>query len=196
VLMIIEHSRESADPPSVAEIFKAAYDDPSGKEYWRLWLKHGSGAEVERLLTAHFVSECQDITAAGHPLGWSLEACCFVALRRYPSGPLTDRLKSIINDEEMSYLIAPSAHAFLVSELPVQMKKVPVRNVSEADLTRFLNETATLQHTKRPLLELARKKFLGLGLEVPDRLFDRVYRGLPPDQRRGRGDHNRTLKAR
>jgi hypothetical protein len=194
-LQIVEDSLHAREL-SVQEIFEAIYGDPAGQEYWRLGLKFASDAEVGKLLATHFRAENQDAAAAGHPYGWDWETCCGVALVRYPSGQPADRIRSIADDEELGYLVAPSAHAFLVRELPVQMKKVPVRNVSEADLTRFLNETATLQHTKRPLLELARKKFLGLGLEVPDRLFDRVYRGLPPDQRRGRGDHNRTLKAR
>jgi hypothetical protein len=53
VLRIIETSLEAGEPPcSVIEIFEAAYGDPSGKEYWRLWTKFGSGAEVGRRASA------------------------------------------------------------------------------------------------------------------------------------------------
>jgi hypothetical protein len=138
VLMIVERSRDAADPPSVAEIFEAAYGDQAGQEYWRLWLKFGSGAGVESLLVAHFVAENPEVAAAGHPLGRSWGACCAEALARYPSGELVDRLMSIAEDEELGYLIAPSARAFLVSGLPAQNGKR--RGPRPVQMTRVINQ--------------------------------------------------------
>jgi hypothetical protein len=122
VLMIVERSREAADPPSVAEIFEAAYGDQAGQEYWRLWLKFGSGAEVERLLVAHLSAETPDVAP---PPGWSWGPCCAVALARYPTGQLVDRIRSIAEDEELGHLVTPSAHAFLVSEITVAATNDP-----------------------------------------------------------------------
>jgi hypothetical protein len=186
VLMIIEHSRESAEPPSVAEIFEAAYGDPSGKEYWRLWLKHGAGAEVERLLTAHFVAECQDIAAAGHPLGWSWEACCVVALGSYPSGQLRDRLKSILDDEELAYLIPLSARAFVVSETTVatasdrRSLRVPERGKKTARL--LLNVTLALRDIDPTMdREAMRKAVEGkIGCTISLATLDRARKQARP----------------
>jgi hypothetical protein len=118
VLMIVEHSLQAAEPPSVAEIFEAAYGDPVGRDYWRLWLKYEQDeATVAKLLSTHFVAET---TAPSHPLGWSWEACCHAALGRYRSaGQMIDRIKSIVDDEELGYLIPPSVRAFIESELIV-----------------------------------------------------------------------------
>ena len=114
MLQIVEESLSASEPVSVAEIFEAAYRDQAGKDYWRLWLKYerNEGA-IGKLLAAHFRAENQDVAAAGHPYGWDWEACCRVALGRYPSGELADRLRAIICDEELGYLISPSVRAFL-----------------------------------------------------------------------------------
>jgi hypothetical protein len=52
---------------SVADIFEAVYGDAAGHEYWCLWLKRASGAEVERLLVAHWIAETPDV--APRPAG-------------------------------------------------------------------------------------------------------------------------------
>jgi hypothetical protein len=57
---------------SVREIFEGVYRDSGGRDYWHLWLKYGPETEVARLLTAHFVTECRELAAAGHPFGWKL----------------------------------------------------------------------------------------------------------------------------
>jgi hypothetical protein len=157
VLQIVEESRNGVDPPSVAEIFAEAYGDAAGRDYWRLWLKFGSAAEFERLLTAHFVAECRDLAAAGHPLGWSWSSCCAEALGRYPSGQLADRIRSIADDEELGYLVAPTARAFLIGELPSQTK-TPVRNVSEGELGRFL-KTLPKPTLKKTMQAAAKEHF-------------------------------------
>jgi hypothetical protein len=113
VLRIIEELPLSPEPISVGDIFEAVYGDPAGQEYWRLWLKFGSDAEVERLLVAHLSTEMPDVSP---PPGWSWGPCCAVALARYPSGQLVDRIRSIAEDEELGYLVAPSARAFLDSD--------------------------------------------------------------------------------
>jgi hypothetical protein len=136
-LRIVEDSRHAREL-SVPEIFEATYGHPAGQEYWSLWLTYEkSEAAVGKLLATHFSAENRDAAAAGHPFGWSWEACCGEALGRYPSGQLADRIRSIADDEELGYLVAPTARAFLVGELPSQTK-TPVRNVSEGDLGRFL----------------------------------------------------------
>jgi hypothetical protein len=124
VLRLVEESLSASAAVSVAEIFEAAYGDPTGKDYWRLWLRYEQSEDaIGKLLATHFRAENQDAAAAGHPFGWGWEGCCCQALGRYPSGEVVDRLRSIAEDEELGYLIAPSARAFLVSGLPAQNGK-------------------------------------------------------------------------
>jgi hypothetical protein len=123
VLRIVEELPKASEPISAAEIFEAAYDDAAGRGYWRLWLKHEQDeGPVAKLLATHFVAERAEnpdasAAIAAYPPIWSWEAQVVGALRRYPTGPLTDRLKSIAEDEEFGYLVAPSARAFLVGEM-------------------------------------------------------------------------------
>jgi hypothetical protein len=65
-------------------------------------------------------------------------------------------------------------------------------NVSESDLRAFLKTTATRQHTKPQLRKLATSKFP--GHRIPDRLFEKAYQALSAEQKRGPGDHARTLE--
>jgi hypothetical protein len=190
VLQIVEESRNAVDPPSVAEIFEEAYGDAAGSDYWRLWLKFGSAAEFERLLTAHFVVECRDLATAGHPLGWSWPACCAGALGRYPSGQLADRIRSIADDEELGYLVAPTARAFLVGELPSQTKT----NVNAILLKDYLKKTATPDHTQEALRILAEQAFP--DNHITDALFRSALQALPAEQKRPRGGHDRTMRLR
>jgi hypothetical protein len=182
VLRIIGASLEAVDPPSVAEIFEAAYGDSGGRDYWGLWLKFGSDdAAIARLIAAHFTTECRDLAAAGHPYRWSWDTCCGVALGRYPSGQLADRVRSIADDEELSYLISPSLHAFLVSESPVKIKRKPV---SEDKLKRFLM-TLPKPTLKDNMKAQATKHFF--PREFSSREFVNVYKLLPEECKIGQG---------
>jgi hypothetical protein len=112
VLRIVEQSLNAREPISVAEIFEAAYGDSAGREYWRLWLEYGGSEDAGALLATHYVAENRP---AAHPLGEVWGSYCSGALGRYPHGQLVDRIRSILGDEELGYLIAPSARAFLDS---------------------------------------------------------------------------------
>lgn len=61
-------------------------------------------------------------------------------------------------------------------------------------LSDFLNKTATVAHTKPQLLVLARQEFR--DHHITDLLFDKVYKKIPANQKRGRGDHARTLRLK
>jgi hypothetical protein len=67
-------------------------------------------------------------------------------------------------------------------------------NVSKSDLRDFLKKTATIQHTKPQLRELAGQAFPGRS--ITKGLFEAAYGALPPNQKRSRGDTGRRLKTR
>lgn len=124
VLEIIQKSLRKDEPPvcTVAEIFEAAYSDPTGQEYWRLWLTYGEPEKAAELLAAHFLLEAPDPAIIADYRGWSWHRLCSAALNRYPSGRLADRFRSVAGDEESAHLVAPSLRAFLAgaSEEPVE----------------------------------------------------------------------------
>jgi hypothetical protein len=199
VLMVIEHSLEAGEPPcSVAEIFEAAYGDQAGREYWRLWLKYESeeGA-VAKLLATHFVAESAERpdakgAIAANPAGWSWEAQCALALGRYPSGQLADRVRSIVDDEELGYVVAPSLRAFLVgSAVPVKMDVQ--RNVAAAELTKFL-KTMPKRTSKSEMQNAATDHFK--PRTIPTRLFTAAYKELPDEWKRQPGETDRTIARR
>jgi|ERR1700677_1890804 hypothetical protein len=66
------------------------------------------------------------------------------------------------------------------------------RNVSDSDLNKFLKKTATRQHTKPKLRELAEQEFT--GRRITDIRFNDAYKALPDEQKRSRGDTERTLR--
>jgi hypothetical protein len=141
VLRIVEESLSSPERCSVEDIFDAAYGDPSGRNYWRLWFKFGSEAEFRKLLAAHFVAEKREI-ADRLLYGRLPDGVCEIALQRYPSGTWTDRVRAIIEDEELDYLIAPSVRAFLQPEItiePTHRKRGPRESVTPRILREMRN---------------------------------------------------------
>jgi len=67
-------------------------------------------------------------------------------------------------------------------------------NVPDSDLRKFLNKTATKKHIKSELFKLAKETFPGHN--ISKQRFQDAYSALPSNQRRGRGDHEKTLNAR
>jgi hypothetical protein len=61
-------------------------------------------------------------------------------------------------------------------------------------LKDFLKKTATREHTKPELRELADQAFP--GHHITNLLFEKAYKALPADQKRKKGDTERTIMKR
>lgn len=72
---------------------------------------------------------------------------------------------------------------------------VPRSKVSKAALVRFLKDTASKQITRGELFERAKAHFAD-SHHVSDRDFRAAYRQVPQEQRRERGETNRTLNRK
>ncbi len=63
-----------------------------------------------------------------------------VALMRYPTGPMIDRIRSVAEDEEVCYLTPPSVRAFLQPEPTVestQRRRGPKESVTPRIVARM-----------------------------------------------------------
>ena len=217
----------SKPPCSEAEFFDWVYSEPTGAEYWRLWLRNGeSDEDVANLLaTHHFAQEAKplypEFTKAPLPLTREVatlhvaplirsretgfrtrQAECFAALAKYSSGGYRDRVEAIADDEEWKHLIPCSLRYFLthsganrtaLQDAAAAEAERSQRNVPRADLAEYLKKTATKQHTKPQLRELAQNHF-GARF-ITDSLFEAAYRGLPAAQRRSPGETRQKLAA-
>jgi hypothetical protein len=68
------------------------------------------------------------------------------------------------------------------------------RNVPEAEARAALARLAVGQKKKKDLKLQLKEQFP--GRDIPDRAFDALFKQLPQDQKRSRGDTDRTLKRR
>lgn len=126
-------------PGSEAEFFELVFGDPTGAEYWRLWLPNGESddAIASLLATHHFAQDAKPRNpnfqptpplplsrelAELHvkPFIWGRAAGyrnrheeCLDALKLYSAGNFQDRIEAIARDEELEHLIPPSLRDFL-----------------------------------------------------------------------------------